>query len=192
MNGIYWQLCDDHKHMQKLLDVFENLLQQLGKRERDPATLTLILDALDYFSVYPDQWHHPVEDLVFERLLGKPIDVRDVVDTVLREHQAIAAATRRMNTLFYAVANDAAVEREKLFGAARDYIELQRQHLKKENEILLPLVAQYLSAADWQEIGLQLDEKESVHFHQGVKRIYEALLENLTEPAKVIAMPMAS
>ncbi|MFV8781323.1 hemerythrin domain-containing protein [Microbulbifer sp. SA54] len=192
MNGIFWQLCDDHKHMQQLLDVFEKLLHQLGKRERDPATLTLILDALDYFSVYPDQWHHPVEDLVFERLLGKPVDIRDVVEDVLREHQAIAAATRRMNTLFYAVANDAAVERSQLYGAAQEYIDLQRQHLEKENEILLPLVAQYLTAADWEEIELQLDEKESVHFHQGVKRLYQALLENLTDTENGTVTAMAS
>jgi len=181
MNTIYRQLCCDHKHMQRLLDIFETLLQQLGKQERDPATLSMILEALDFFSVYPDQWHHPVEDLVFERLLGKPVDIRDVVDKTLREHQQIAATTRRMNQLFYAVANDAAVEREQLFGTAREYIDLQRRHLEKENEILFPLVAQHLTPADWEDVQIKLDARESAHFHAGVRRLYEALYEDLTE-----------
>ncbi|WOX04533.1 hemerythrin domain-containing protein [Microbulbifer pacificus] len=183
MNGTFKQLCSDHKHMQTLLDVFEHLLQQLGKHDRDPATLSLIMDALDYFSVYPDQWHHPIEDLVFEHLLGKPVDVRDVIHKTLNEHEKIAAATRRMNQLFYAVANDAAVERELLFGAARDYIELQRRHLKRENEILFPLVAELLTPADWHDIRTKLEQRQSAHFTEGVKKLYESAYRGLAELA---------
>lgn len=181
MNGIYQQLCDDHKHMQKLLDVFEALLNELGQQERDPATLSMILDALDYFSVYPDQWHHPVEDLVFEQLLGKPVDIRDVVEKVAGEHKAIAEATRSMNRLFYAVANDAAVEREQLFSTAREYVALQREHMRKENEILLPLVDQYLTETDWEEVTAALADRQSCHFHRGVRRLYEAIYQDLAE-----------
>ncbi|WP_428820209.1 hemerythrin domain-containing protein [Microbulbifer sp. MCCC 1A16149] len=181
MNGIYRQLCDDHKHMQNLLDAFELLLQELAQQDRDPATLSMILDALDYFSVYPDQWHHPVEDLVFEQLLGKPLDIRDVVEQISREHRAIAEATRSMNRLFYAVANDAAVEREQLFSTAREYISLQREHMRKENEILLPLVNQYLTETDWEEVTAALADRQSCHFHRGVKRLYEAIYQDLAE-----------
>ena len=183
MHSIYQQLCCDHKHMHRLLDVFDTLLQQLGKQNRHPETLSLILEALDYFSVYPDQWHHPVEDLVFECLLGKPVDIRDVIDRTLKEHHEIATATRKMNSLFYAVANDAAVEREQLFGAARDYVDLQRRHLQRENEILLPLVADMLTDADWEKISGRLQERQSIHFNAGVKRLYESVYEDLAAPA---------
>ena len=181
MHGIYRKLCDDHKHMQRLLDVFETLLDELGRQDRDPATLSMILDALDYFSVYPDQWHHPVEDVVFDRLLGKPVDIRDEVEKISAEHKAIAMATRNMNRLFYAVANDAAVERQHLFDTAREYIALQRAHMKKENQLLLPLVDQYLTDTDWAEIADEILEKQSGQFHQGVKRLYEAIYEDLSE-----------
>ena len=181
MHGIYRQLCDDHKHMHKLQDVFETLIDELGRQDRDPATLSMVLDALDYFSVYPDQWHHPVEDLVFGRLLSKPVDIRDVVGKIAAEHKAIATATRNMNRLFYAIANDAAVERQELFSAAREYIALQRAHMKKENEILLPLVSQHLTDTDWKEVADALLEKQSSHFHQGVKRLYQAIYQDLSE-----------
>ncbi|WP_295801019.1 hemerythrin domain-containing protein [uncultured Microbulbifer sp.] len=184
MHSIYRQLCCDHKHMQRLLDVFETLLQQLGKQDRNPATLTMILDALDYLSVYPDQWHHPVEDLVFEQLLGKPVDVRDVINRTFKEHHQIAVATRKMNSLFYAVANDAAVEREQLFGAAREFIELQRRHLQRENEILFPLVAEMLTENDWDDVQNKIQQRQSMHFNTGVKRLYESVYEELAEPAE--------
>lgn len=37
MDAIYRQLYRDHKHMQQLLDAFEQLLHDLGKSDRDPA-----------------------------------------------------------------------------------------------------------------------------------------------------------
>ncbi|GAB2509225.1 hemerythrin domain-containing protein [Microbulbifer agarilyticus] len=175
MHKIYQQLCCDHNQMQQLLDAFEGLLEQLGKQDRDPATLPLILEALDYFSVYPDQWHHPIEDLVFEQLLGKPVDVRDVIDKTLREHNHIADATRKMSQLFYAVANDAAVEREQLFSAAQEYIVLQRKHMQRENKILLPLVADLLTQEDWDCIQDKIHQRQSAHFNAGVKRLYQAV-----------------
>lgn len=181
MSYIYRQLCRDHKHMQQLLDTFEGLLHDLGKGDRDPATLSLILDALDYFSVYPDKWHHPVEDLVFERLLAKPIDDRDAVVATLAEHRSIAAATRKLNSLFYAVANDAAVERNKLTGAASEYLRLQRRHIQKENRVIFPLVEQHLSRADWEHIGAQLKKQSNPLFNSGVKKLYDTLYENLAE-----------
>ena len=182
MNRIYRQLCRDHKHMQQLLDAFEHLLQELGRRDRDPSTLSLILDALDYISVYPDRWHHPVEDLVFECLLEKPIVNRAAVMGTMAEHRKLASATRHMNTLFYAVANDAAVVREKLLGAARDYLKLQRDHMQRENCVIFPLVEQHLTGNDWTRIQENLQLQRDPMFNPGLKRMYEALHEHLIEP----------
>lgn len=187
MNRIYRQLCRDHMHMQQLLDAFEQLLCELDRRDRDPSTLALILDALDYISVYPDHWHHPVEDLVFERLLEKPIPNRDVITATQAEHRQIADTTRHMNRLFYAVANDAAVVRDKLLGAARDYLQLQRDHMQRENCVVFPLVEEYLRPADWAAIEKRLQLRRDPLFNPGVKRTYEALHEYLTEPSVATA-----
>ncbi|WP_346837510.1 hemerythrin domain-containing protein [Microbulbifer sp. SAOS-129_SWC] len=187
MHRIYRQLCRDHKHMQQLLDAFERLLFELGRRERDPATLSLILDALDYISVYPDRWHHPVEDLVFERLLDKPIPNRDAVIATQAEHRRIAAATRHLNKLFYAVANDAAVVREKLLDAARHYLQLQREHMQRENCTVFPLMEKHLSAADWAAIEARLQLQRDALFNPGVKRMYEAIHASLVESGSPVA-----
>ncbi|MCX2794410.1 hemerythrin domain-containing protein [Microbulbifer thermotolerans] len=180
MNTIYRQLCLDHKHLQQLLDTFESLLHSLDDRERDPATLGLILDALDYISVYPDKLHHPVEDVVFQQLLTKPIPCREAVIATSQEHQHIAACTRQMSSLFYAIANDSAVERSKLISTALDYLNLQRDHMRWENEIVYPLIEQYLTEADWQEIHANLKQNSNPVFHAGIKKTYDMLHQYLT------------
>ncbi|WP_237055583.1 hemerythrin domain-containing protein [Microbulbifer sediminum] len=175
MHHLYRQLCRDHRHMQQLLDAFDQLLQDFARRERDPGTLGLILDALDYISVYPDRWHHPVEDLAMERLRTRPGARLAPVNKTLAEHRAITAATRRMNTLFYAIANDAAVEREQLFGPAREYLSLQRQHMERENREVFPQFERLLTEEDWQAIEQQLRFQQDPLFNTDIRGLFESL-----------------
>ncbi|SEA45924.1 hemerythrin domain-containing protein [Microbulbifer marinus] len=182
MDAIYRQLCRDHKHMQQLLDAFEKLLHQLGRNDRDPATLGLILDALDYLSVYPDKWHHPAEELVFARLLTKPIHDRDGIYKAQMQHERIAAATKNMSALFYAVANDAAVERHTLVGTCNDYLRLQRDHMELENRTIFPQIEMYLTDQDWDFIRTQLCTQQDPLFNDDTRKIYESLRQYLTEP----------
>lgn len=181
MHYLYRQLCDDHRNMQSLLSAFEQLSRDLSRRDRDPETLNLILDALDYISIYPDRWHHPVEDLAMQRLLEKPAADREAIETTQREHRKITAATRRMNALFYAVANDAAVERSRLFSATRDYLLLQRKHMQRENEYILPQFATLLTAEDWAQVEARLKRQQDPLFSSELKRLYESLHHYIVE-----------
>lgn len=188
MNAIYRQLCCDHKHMQQMLDSFEQLLLDLfGRSDRDPNTLSLILDALDYFSVYPDKYHHPVEDLILARLLNKPIHEREAIYEAQMQHEQIAAATKHMCALFYAVANDAMVERRVLQGASNTYLELQRSHISLENSAIFPQIEQYLDAEDWEQIHKQVKEIKDPFFDEDAKKIYESLRDYLVQPEKALA-----
>ncbi|SHF16693.1 Hemerythrin-like domain-containing protein [Microbulbifer donghaiensis] len=182
MDAIYRQLCRDHKHMQQLLDAFEKLLHQLGRSDRDPATLSLILDALDYLSVYPDKWHHPTEELVFARLLTKPAHDRDAIYSAQMQHERIAAATKHMSGLFYAVANDSAVERHTLVDACTNYLQLQREHMELENRVIFPQIELYLTDTDWDAIRTQIGTQQDPLFNDDTRKTYESLRQHLTEP----------
>lgn len=190
MHHLYQQLCRDHRNMQQLLDAFEQLLADFGRRERDPATLGLILDALDYISVYPDRWHHPLEDLAMERLRTKPAANMVPADRTMAEHKALTAATRRMNLLFYAIANDAAVERTQLFGPAREYLTLQRQHMERENREVFPQLERLLTAEDWEQIERQLQVQRDPLFNRGLREMYDSLhdyIANFQQPERASA-----
>lgn len=179
MHSLYRQLCLDHRQFQQLLDALENLLQELASEDRNPETLGLILDALDYLSVYPDMWHHPVEDLIFQRLEQKPLENRAALEVAQREHKEITFATRRMRELFYAVANDCAMERHRLFDATNYYIELQRQHIERENHLVFPMIEKHLSDADWQHVASALQRQRDPLFGPAVKMQYEVLRDYL-------------
>ncbi|MCO1333606.1 hemerythrin domain-containing protein [Microbulbifer sp. OS29] len=182
MNTIYRQLCCDHKQMQQLLNAFEQLLLDLfGRTDRDPSTLSLILDALDYLSVYPDQYHHPIEDLIFARLLTKPIHDKKSIYEAQMQHEQIALNTKHMCALFYAIANDATVERRVLQGACTSFLKLQRSHMNLENTAIFPQIEQYLDLSDWITIQKQVNELNTKYFDHSIRKIYESLHEHLTQ-----------
>ncbi|MDP5208621.1 hemerythrin domain-containing protein [Microbulbifer sp. 2205BS26-8] len=182
MDTIYRQLCCDHQAMQQMLDSFEQLLLDLFEHsDRDPNTLSCILDALDYFSVYPDQYHHPVEDLIFAQLLRKPIHNRNAIYQVQRQHRQIATATKGICTLFYAVANNAMVERTVLQNTSSAYIQLQRNHIHLENSALFPQVERYLDTEDWRLIHIQTENLGNPFFDNNRKKVYEILHQHLTQ-----------
>lgn len=182
MDTIYRQLCCDHQAMQQMLDTFEQLLLDLfGHSDRDPNTLSCILDALDYFSVYPDQYHHPLEDLMFARLLLKPVQNRDAIYKARMQHQQIASATKHICALFYAVANNAMVERKRLESTCSAYIQLQRTHIHLENSALFPQVERYLDAEDWRLIHMQAKNLDNPFFDNKMKKVYETLREHFTQ-----------
>ncbi|MEX2962958.1 hemerythrin domain-containing protein [Microbulbifer sp. TYP-18] len=182
MHYLYRQLCRDHHNMQLLLDAVERLLADLDRRDRSPSTLSLILDALDYISVYPDRWHHPLEDLAMARLMEKSINCSAEILTVREEHKAIAAATSHTAALFYAVANDVAVERSQLLRAAENYLELQRQHMQRENTHIFPQLEQLLTEEDWRKIGRQLRRQQDPLFGTPTRKLYESLHAYVTAP----------
>ncbi|GAA5524868.1 hypothetical protein Maes01_01427 [Microbulbifer aestuariivivens] len=190
MHYLYRQLCDDHRNMQSLLDALEQLTKDLARREREPETLSLILDAIDYINTYPDRWHHPIEDLAMQRLLLHTEADRDIIEAIQGEHQAITSATRHMNALFYAIANDAAVERGQLFSATQEYLQLQRDHMQRENESIFPQLFALLSADDWAAVEAQLQRQQDPLFGPDLKRLYESLHDyvvGLHEPLRASA-----
>jgi hemerythrin-like domain-containing protein len=60
------ELHQEHINITRLMDVFENQIEQL--EENGHVNLQLIRDITDYIMHYPDLYHHPKEDLIFKLL----------------------------------------------------------------------------------------------------------------------------
>ena len=59
-------LHSEHRYMHALLDILEQQVEKLQPGRI--ADYPLMLDVVDYLSRYPDQYHHPREDLLFASL----------------------------------------------------------------------------------------------------------------------------
>ena len=66
MSEIMRQLRDDHRNVALMMDLLERQLDAVHRMER--ADFDLMHDVMRYMTRYPDQVHHPKEDLMFERM----------------------------------------------------------------------------------------------------------------------------
>src|SRR6266567_7566222 len=88
------QLGRDHRNMRLLLDIIEEEMNAYQDgRVPDFDLLRLIAE---YTLEYPDLFHHPIEDRVFERLTMRDPTANPLIGHLVREHRELSELTRRL------------------------------------------------------------------------------------------------
>ena len=85
-------LNNEHRYIASLLEALaEQADNLLPGRSPDYG---MIHDIVHYMASYPDEYHHPREDLVFDRLLERDAEAREVVEQLLEGHREISRRGR--------------------------------------------------------------------------------------------------
>ncbi|MCP5245383.1 MAG: hemerythrin domain-containing protein [Burkholderiales bacterium] len=175
MHTIQRQLHTDHYHLQRLLNCLSHEIDCYDFDSKRVPDLDIILSALDYVRTYPDKWHHPSEDVIFNRLLNKEVKESKLIKQLQDEHEKIVLETKEINELFNSVADDCIVSAVELLSSARKYIALQKKHLNKENEFVYPLMDTEFSEQDWREIEKEVKIQSDPLFNNRSKKEYDQL-----------------
>ncbi len=108
---------------------------------------------LYYIDSFPEREHHPKEDtFLFARLLQRDSDARDLIDTLRAEHVKGAALVRNLERSlneFELVWPDG---KEAFEAAAKAYAQFHWNHMRKEENDLLPRAEAAFSQADWRDM----------------------------------------
>lgn len=175
MHPIEKQLHLDHYHISRLLQCLQRNIETYESGGAWAEHLSLILEALDYIKVYPEHWHHPVEDKIFAYIAKHYPQHAEVVAALHSEHKALETQTKELNSLFEAIANDTIVSRDQLSRLTRDFLSRQISHIDRENEMVYPLMSSCLSAEDWSVLASEIDEAQDPLFGDRLQSEYRAL-----------------
>lgn len=152
-NLIIAQLQEDHKQLVRMLYHLEREVKAVAGLQSGPGSLEAILDILDYIQVYPELWHHPAEDIIYEKLLQKPISDPQLLHEALEEHELLEILTENLHVHVNAVALSKDKPPMRFVKAASDYVGRQLMHMEFEQKHLFPLAENYLDSNDWQHIN---------------------------------------
>lgn len=181
MNEIERRLYRDHENFERLLHCFLLEVERYESGDAASVDLALILDALDYVKFYPERWHHPTEDLVFKRILAADPPEADFIRQVLLEHKQLAELTVYLAQLYNSVANGCVVPVSELTRTSREFIERQGNHIKRENEMVYPLMAKYLDSEDWCRVEEQMTVECDPLFDAPLRANYQNLYSRIVE-----------
>jgi hemerythrin-like domain-containing protein len=170
-------LLEEHRNIEKLLLVLEQELEVFDHSES--PDYEILRAVIEYFQDYPENHHHPKEDIVFEKLkLRDPAAVTRVGD-VEAEHQV---ETKRLQRFAQAVDDILAgreYPRQNFHNVVREFIEHQRQHMHKEERQLFPAAVKALQRDDWTEIEVRMNDRKDPLFDGSVEKKFDALRQTI-------------
>lgn len=140
-------ISDEHRSLAALLHAIRFMLKEAMAGRLTPD-VKLFEAMVHYLDAYAEQRHHPKEDLLFGYLAQRTTEGAAALATLGAQH---AAAAERIATLQQALAGFVADPAQlPVFSAAFDhYADFYRGHMMLEEDTVLPLIRQHLTAEDW-------------------------------------------
>jgi len=177
---------------QKLKDEHQLILRMLALLEKN-ALLTkqgscndyrFYLDGVDFVRNYADRFHHAKEeDVLFEALIGNGMPrLNSPVAAMLMEHDQGRAFVLGLEQAATRALNGEAGQEKAIVAQARGYLQLLREHISKEDDILYPLAERVIPEELRGAIaeGYQRTEEKGV---EGLEEHYRGIVEGYEKKA---------
>ena len=179
-------LQDEHRYMNLLLATLEEQLEESDLAA--PADYFLMQDIVRYLHEYPDQVHHPTEDLLFDKLVRRKPDARKDVTRLRRDHDKLRANTAELLQSLENAASLHTPESAETVGVElNEYIRRLRRHMRFEETHLFPSAVQCLAYKDWQAIETGLSAIEDPLFGRAVASDFRPLYEYFANRASTLS-----
>jgi hemerythrin-like domain-containing protein len=164
----------EHRALTAVIGALEYLARDIANgAEPDYEVLTLILD---YLETFPNRLHHPKEDrYLFSALRRRSPFGSGILDELEAEHRAGDELTRELRYLLTRCRVGAAGARRAFAAAVEAYAKFHWEHLRKEEDLVLPLAVGTLTDADWMEIDGAFSANEDPETGLPPRQEFEAL-----------------
>ena len=172
-NYILDLLHQDHLNISRLLDIFEKQIDVMHMGE-DP-NYRLLQDIMHYMGHYPDAFHHPREEKIFEKIKNNNADIDGIVKRLADEHLKMAEQGVNITDKLTEIFNGSIVSMAAIYELSKDYLELMRNHINCEESELFPQVKELVSEQDWQDINESVSHIDDPLFGKTVEDFYQYL-----------------
>ncbi|MBA4742670.1 MAG: hemerythrin domain-containing protein [Azoarcus sp.] len=163
----------EHGNFVRLLDLIDNWTVRF--RAGEEVEYELLREVMYYMTHYPDRYHHPLEDAVFDYLAQRHEEYRAAVEELSVQHRQIAELGKALVDDLDAIVGDAVMSREAVVEDAASYSELMRHHMKLEESTLFPAIAEHCTDADWEAAVSRVGDGIDPMFGDSVEQRYETV-----------------
>lgn len=176
------QLVHEHRLILRMLALLERNADRLAGGEFN--NYRFFLDGVDFIRNYADRFHHAKEeDVLFEALVenGMP-KANSPVAAMLMEHDQGRAYVRGMEAAAQRALDGEKGQDEIIVENARGYLELLREHISKEDDILYPLAERVIP--ETMRAAIVERYRKAAADREGVEAKYLAVVEQYEKDCK--------
>ncbi|MDE0154967.1 MAG: hemerythrin domain-containing protein [Gammaproteobacteria bacterium] len=170
-------LHNDHKNYAVLLNLLNAEADKLEQGEE--ADFVRMYDIANYMVNYPDTYHHPHEELIFDVLGALEPECSADIRELNKEHKQLAATGLALKDAVNGVINGAIIPMDRILDNARAYIELLWKHMNMEEGNIFPKARSTLEDTEWQMINDNISQVEDPLFGNVVQTQFEKLYEGI-------------
>ena len=174
---------DEHRTLAAVLHGMLYLVRDIRLRGTPPNFP--VFDAMvHYVDTFQDRYHHPKEDAYLFRLLRlRHPPSGELVDRLEDEHRAGAAKIRVLEQALTRYRSGGAAEFPAFAEAVQAYASFHWDHMRAEEEELLPRARDHLTAEDWREIDAAFSGNADPLVGAAAGADYEALFRRIVNLA---------
>ncbi len=181
MPRVITALQKNHQNVMVLLQLLDPLASRLAPGTA--ADFVPILDIMNYMTRYSDLFHHPMEELIFKKLIERDDSAGPLVATLIAEHKILGEKGGQLLHSVRNVVNGFEPYEGGLAPEREDYVTSLRRHMSREETEVFPLASKLLSDDDWGAIERGLVAREDPLFGTGREAEYVALYNHIVSAA---------
>jgi len=186
MSDAVFMLRLEHGNTARVLGLLEDQAHRLETGA--PVDGELLLLAHEYLSSYPEKCHHPKEDLLFNLLQRRDPRAAAALANLVAEHPLLAQRTERLGHELRDAAGCDSGPDTRLAASLRDFVDLQRQHMVREERDFFPAALRSLTRDDVADLDHRLfdqrdhlfDDESEAHF----ERLRREIMALAADPAR--------
>ena len=145
-------IVNEHRSLAAVLHGMLYLVHKIRDRG-DKPDFALLGAMICYIDAFPERFHHPKEDEYLFRLLRlRHLEAAPLLDRLKVEHRAGAEKIRILEQALVRYQHGGAIEFSNFMAAVEAYAAFHWDHMRTEEQEVLPLAEKYLSVGDWETI----------------------------------------
>ena len=184
MAALIETLHQDHKNYAVLLKLLSAEADRL-EQGKEPDFVRMY-DIVNYMVNYPDAYHHPHEELVFDILNALEPDCSSDTRTLVEEHKQLALTGQVLKDALNGVINGAIIPMDRVLDNIATYLALFWKHMNLEESAIFPRAETVFEDSEWKLIDDKLSQVEDPLFGEVVnmqyKKLYEGILQSSDNP----------
>lgn len=145
-------ILDEHRSLAAVLHGMLYLVRAIRKGRMRP-NFRLLGAMVYYIDAFPERFHHPKEEAHLFRLLRlRDAAAAPLLDHLHAEHHAGEVKIRALEQALTRYQNGGDAEFGQFAAAVENYAAFHWEHMRTEEDEVLPLARMHLTQADWDEI----------------------------------------
>jgi branched-chain amino acid transport system ATP-binding protein len=143
---------DEHRSLAAVLHGMLYLVRAIRDHGMEPD-FRVLGAMVHYIDTVPERFHHPKEDqYLFARLRARCPEAIPVLERLQREHRVGAERIRDLEQALSRYEHGGGAFRSAFVTAVEDFAAFHREHMRCEEEEVLPLAEKHLTSGDWAAI----------------------------------------